>query len=159
MVVTFLIIVAVVAGVGFYFGRQFLLSQYFVGASPDGEVAIYQGINTDIAGYSLATELQRTGIPLDGLPVTERESVERSITVDSLSEAEERVAALRETFENCQRDPASCGLDDADDDPQPPVTPSRGTTTDTPAGGPSAPTPATDAEQRANDAQGNGGQQ
>ena len=159
MVVTFLIIVAVVAGVGFYFGRQFLLSQYFVGASPDGEVAIYQGINTDIAGYSLATELQRTGIPLDGLPVTERESVERSITVDSLSEAEERVAALRETFENCQRDPASCGLDDADDDPQPPVTPSRGTSTDTPAGGPSAPTPATDAEQRANDAQGNGGQQ
>src|SRR5690606_15317849 len=55
MVLTFLVLVAIVAGAGFYFGRQVLHSQNFVGASADGEVTIYQGINTDVAGYSLAT--------------------------------------------------------------------------------------------------------
>ncbi|MEY9214500.1 Stp1/IreP family PP2C-type Ser/Thr phosphatase [Thermobifida halotolerans] len=140
MVLTFLVLVAIVAGAGFYFGRQFLASQYFVGASEDGEVAIYQGINTDVAGYSLATEVQRTDIPLDGLPDTERESVERSITVDSLDEAEERVATLRETFEACEREPSSCGLDDTDNGVAP---------TSAPTGDEEAQTPGTSAREPA----------
>jgi len=157
MVLTFLVLVAIVAGVGFYFGRQFLLSQYFVGASKDGqEVAIYQGINTDVAGYSLATEVERTGIPLDGLPVTERESVERSITVDSLDEAQQRVDDLRETYEGCRRSPGSCGLED-DNGSEATPTPQGSEKPQTP--GTSAQEPASQPGESADDGQGTGGQQ
>jgi hypothetical protein len=156
-VLTFLVLVAIVAGVGFYFGRQFLLSQYFVGASKDGqEVAIYQGINTDVAGYSLATEVERTGIPLDGLPVTERESVERSITVDSLDEAQQRVDDLRETYEGCRRSPGSCGLED-DNGSEATPTPQGSEKPQTP--GTSAQEPASQPGESADDGQGTGGQQ
>ena len=157
MVLTFLVLVAIVAGAGFYFGRQFLQSQYFVGASADGEVTIYQGINTDVAGYSLATEVQRTGIHLDGLPATERESVERSITVDDLAEAEERVAALRETFEDCRLDPSSCGLDDAGGGSEPTPAPNRSEESQTP--GTSVREPTSQSERGADDGQVTGGQE
>ncbi|GLU49872.1 Stp1/IreP family PP2C-type Ser/Thr phosphatase [Nocardiopsis ansamitocini] len=115
MVLTFLVLVAIVAGAGFYFGNQFLSNQYFVGPSQDGdEVSIYQGINTDVAGYSLAEEAERTGIPLAMLPETQRDAVQRTIPVESRAEAETRVAEMREVFEGCQADPDSCGLDVAD---------------------------------------------
>ncbi|TDQ52316.1 Stp1/IreP family PP2C-type Ser/Thr phosphatase [Actinorugispora endophytica] len=134
MVLTFLVLVAIVAGVGFYFGRQFLDNQYFVGASDDGEVTIYQGINTDVAGYSLASEVESTGIPLEMLPDTQRESVERSITVDNLDQAQERVAELREVFEGCRQSPADCGLEEAEGQPRDPQ--DQGTSERSPASQP-----------------------
>ncbi|MFC4564085.1 Stp1/IreP family PP2C-type Ser/Thr phosphatase [Nocardiopsis mangrovi] len=123
MVVTFLVIVAVVAGAGYYFGSRYLASQYFIGPSENGEsVAVYQGINTDVAGYSLANQVEDTRIPMDGLPENARSAVTDTIPLDGLDEADQRVADLREQADACAGDPESCGMP-------------GGTGGDTPAGG------------------------
>ncbi|RCV50951.1 Stp1/IreP family PP2C-type Ser/Thr phosphatase [Marinitenerispora sediminis] len=111
MVLTFLVIVALVAGAGFYFGQRYLNSQYFIGPSGDEtNVAVYQGINTDIAGYSLAEQVEDTGIRLDLLPENERSAVTATIPLDSREQADSRVADLREKAQACEADPASCGM-------------------------------------------------
>ncbi|MBB4935558.1 protein phosphatase [Lipingzhangella halophila] len=120
MVVTFLVIVTVVAVAGFLFARSYLAGQYFIGPSNDGEnVALYQGLDTDIAGYELAEEIEDTGIQLDMLPETERDFVtSRGGNFDNREDADARVETLREKAADCEADPASCGFDEQQDDEQ-----------------------------------------
>ncbi|MFC7326132.1 Stp1/IreP family PP2C-type Ser/Thr phosphatase [Marinactinospora rubrisoli] len=111
MVVTFLVIVAVVAGAGFYFGQRYLSSQFYIGPNADEtSVAIYQGINADIAGYQLAEPVEETDIRLDLLPENQRSAVMQTIAVESREQADTRVADLREQAQACQADPRSCGM-------------------------------------------------
>ncbi len=113
MVVTFLVIVVIVAVSGFFAARWYLAGQYFIGPSNNGEnVALYQGLDTDIAGYDLAEEIEDTQVPLEMLPENERERVDsRGVNFDDRQEADSQVESLRETAEGCESDPASCGLD------------------------------------------------
>ncbi|MDA8370125.1 MAG: Stp1/IreP family PP2C-type Ser/Thr phosphatase [Nocardiopsaceae bacterium] len=111
MVLTFLVIVAIVAGAGFYFGSRYLNSQYFIGPSEDGQnVAVHQGINTDVAGYSLAEQVEDTGIPLEGLPETDRSAVTDTIPLADREEANGKIADLQEKADGCEQDPQSCGM-------------------------------------------------
>ncbi|WP_067964477.1 Stp1/IreP family PP2C-type Ser/Thr phosphatase [Nocardiopsis trehalosi] len=114
MVVTFLVVVALLAGAGYYFGSRYLNSQYFIGPSENGEnVAVFRGIDDDVAGYRLAEQVEDTGIPLDGLPETERAAVTGTITFegsDQTGQADTRVAELRQRADECAADPESCGL-------------------------------------------------
>ncbi|WP_159944260.1 Stp1/IreP family PP2C-type Ser/Thr phosphatase [Nocardiopsis sp. FR6] len=101
MVLVFLVVVAVVAGATYYFGRQYVDSQYYVGPSPAGEtVSIYQGINTDLAGLSLSEEVEDTGLRLDSLPEADRDAVENTLPAENLEDARERVGLLRENAAN-----------------------------------------------------------
>lgn len=112
MVVTFLAAAVVLASTGYYFGTRYLDSQYFIGPSENGEnVAVHQGIDSDIAGYSLSEQVEDTGVPLDMLPENERKSVDGTIPADSEENASERVKELRAKAEECERDPESCGQD------------------------------------------------
>ncbi|WP_285734610.1 Stp1/IreP family PP2C-type Ser/Thr phosphatase [Nocardiopsis sp. ATB16-24] len=98
MVLVFVVLVAVIAGATYYFGRQYVDDQYYVGPSPSGEtVSIYQGINTDIAGFSLSEEFEDTRIPLDSLPESDRDAVENTLPAENLDDARERVDMLRES--------------------------------------------------------------
>ncbi|MEU0492858.1 Stp1/IreP family PP2C-type Ser/Thr phosphatase [Nocardiopsis sp. NPDC006139] len=98
MIVGFLVIVALVAGAGYYFGRQYIDSQYFIAPSESGQnVAIYRGINTDIAGFSLSEEVEDSGLALDTLSEAERQSIENNIPADDLQDARQRVEDLRES--------------------------------------------------------------
>lgn len=111
MIVAFLVIVVIVAAAGFYFGQQYLSSRYFIGPSQDGgNVAIYQGIDTNVAGYSLAEEVDDTGIPLDMLPENERNAVESTISLDDRQAGDDKVAELRSQADTCESDPESCGM-------------------------------------------------
>ncbi|GAA1780972.1 MULTISPECIES: Stp1/IreP family PP2C-type Ser/Thr phosphatase [Streptomonospora] len=114
MVVTFLVIVVAIAAAGFYFGSQYLSNQYFIGPSEDGStVAVYQGLNTDVAGYELAEQIQKTDIPLDGLPENQRSSVNATIPLDR-GDVDGRISELREQADACASDPESCGLESGD---------------------------------------------
>ncbi|WP_051061827.1 Stp1/IreP family PP2C-type Ser/Thr phosphatase [Nocardiopsis chromatogenes] len=96
MITVFVVVAALVAGAGWYFGSSYVNGRYFIGESQaGGTVALYQGINTDIAGYSLAEEVEDTGIALDTLPDTERGAVERTIEFTDRAEADDRLADLR----------------------------------------------------------------
>lgn len=114
MVVTFLVIVTIVAVAGFFLARSYLAGQYFIAPSNDGEnVALYQGLDTDIAGYDLFEQVEDTGIQLEMLPDNERERVaNRGVNFDNREDADAQVDSLRETAAGCEADPASCGFDD-----------------------------------------------
>src|SRR5699024_12759457 len=63
MVLVFVLVVALVAGVGYYFGRQYIDNQYYIGPSEDGRtVAIYRGIDTNIAGIELSEIQDRKSV-------------------------------------------------------------------------------------------------
>ncbi|MGW9351586.1 Stp1/IreP family PP2C-type Ser/Thr phosphatase [Nocardiopsis flavescens] len=97
MVVGFLVIIGIVAGAGYYFGRQYIDSQYFIGPSSSGEnVSIYRGIDTDIAGFSLSEQVEDTGIALESLSESERQSIQNNIPADSLQDAQQTVDMLRD---------------------------------------------------------------
>lgn len=97
MVLVFVLIVALVAGVGYYFGRQYIDSQYYIGPSEDGRtVAIYRGIDTNIAGIELSEIHETTDIELDALDQGYRDSIENTIPLDNLDDADSRLEDMRE---------------------------------------------------------------
>jgi PPM family protein phosphatase len=103
MIVGFLVIVGIIGGAGYYFGRQYIDSQYFIAPSESGEnVAIFRGIDTDIAGFSLSEQVQDSGLALESLSEAERQSIENNIPADDLQDAEQRIADLREAAEGGQ---------------------------------------------------------
>ncbi|MFE3461457.1 Stp1/IreP family PP2C-type Ser/Thr phosphatase [Nocardiopsis aegyptia] len=97
IVLVFVVIVGAVAAGGYYFGRQYVESQYYIGPSRDGEtVSVYQGINTDIAGIDLSEQVENTGIRLDDLAEADRQSVENTLPADDLQSAQDVVADMGE---------------------------------------------------------------
>ncbi|WP_028648579.1 Stp1/IreP family PP2C-type Ser/Thr phosphatase [Nocardiopsis sp. CNT312] len=108
MVLVFLVIVGAVAGGAYYFGRQYIDGQYYLGPSADGEtVSLYRGIDTDIAGFSLSEEVESSEVRLADLTESTRSSVQNTIPVDSPAQAQERLTTLsEETAEEADRNEA-----------------------------------------------------
>ncbi|MDE3724454.1 Stp1/IreP family PP2C-type Ser/Thr phosphatase [Nocardiopsis sp. N85] len=97
MILVFVILVGIVAGAGYYFGRQYIDGQYYIGPSESGEtVAIYRGIDTDLAGLSLSEQVEDTEIPLDSLTDADRQLISGNVPADDLEDARTTVDALRE---------------------------------------------------------------
>jgi len=69
-------------------------TRYFVGADEDS-VVIFQGVQQNIGPITLSTPLRDTDILLADLPPYQRDSVERTITARSFSDAEAIVARLQ----------------------------------------------------------------
>ncbi|MDS1271656.1 Stp1/IreP family PP2C-type Ser/Thr phosphatase [Lipingzhangella sp. LS1_29] len=118
MVVTFLVVVTVVAVAGFILVGRFLDSQYFVG--PDegtgDNVALYQGLNTDVLGFDLWEQVDDTGIALDSLPQNEQDQVRNIQEFDSEDAAEEMIDRLRAAADDAEADTdADAVADDPDD--------------------------------------------
>ncbi|MFW5415452.1 Stp1/IreP family PP2C-type Ser/Thr phosphatase [Nocardiopsis sp. CNT-189] len=117
MVLVFLLVVAVVAGAGYYFASSYIGSQYFIAPTPDDRnVAVYNGVNTDIAGFSLADLDEATDIPLDSLPENQRNLIAEGLEVDDRAAADERIEALRAEAEKCADDPECSGQGGAQND-------------------------------------------
>ncbi|MCY9786525.1 Stp1/IreP family PP2C-type Ser/Thr phosphatase [Nocardiopsis sp. EMB25] len=119
VVVAFLVIVALVAGVAYYFGRQYVDSQFYVGPSASGDtVSIYQGIDTDIAGFSLSEEIEASDIRMDELSEGDRSTVQNTIPVESLEEARGRIEDLNQNLAEAaendtdREDPRDTGSED-----------------------------------------------
>lgn len=88
-----LVLVLVLGGLGAYGWTQ---SQFFVGASPDGQtVTIYQGVHQNLGPFELSHEYRDTGIALTDLSAYERAQVERVIPAGSIEDALAVVDRLR----------------------------------------------------------------
>lgn len=83
-----LAIVALVTGV--ILAYQWTQSRYFVGAN-GSTVAIYQGVQADLGPIPLSTVFQETSIRLSALPSYTRQTVENTISADSLADANDIV--------------------------------------------------------------------
>lgn len=104
IVLVFVIVVGAIAGGGYYFGRQYIDSQYFVGVSSDGStVSIYQGIDTNIAGFDLSNEVEPTDLRLDSLAPTDQEALQNNIEANDLADAQAKVEDLQGEAENSEQ--------------------------------------------------------
>jgi protein phosphatase len=76
-----------------WLGYRWTQMHYFVGVS-DGNVAIFQGVQQSIGPISLSHVYQTTSISIDDLPLFQRDSVEATISADSLRDAHDIVDRL-----------------------------------------------------------------
>lgn len=95
-IVAALLILALLAGAGFYATRYALDNSWFIGVDDQGAVTIYKGIPDEIAGLSLKEAHERSTIQIDQLPGFKRDEVEAGIKVGSLDEAEATVSSLED---------------------------------------------------------------
>ncbi|MEU7104558.1 PP2C family serine/threonine-protein phosphatase [Streptomyces sp. NPDC046215] len=149
------LVLAVVAG-GLYGGYSWTQTQYYVGAKDDNHVAVYRGINQDLAWVGLSKLYEdHPEIELKYLPVDQRSRVEETIALDSREKAvqkvkdlgllagackkeDERRKAEQQQRENEQQsgDRARGSLGDVVKDPRTDAKPSAAQATPTPAPGP-----------------------
>ena len=71
------------AAVGGYLWSQ---TQYYLGVA-DGQMAIYQGVPTNLFGLELSHPVERTGLDVDDLPENWRTQLDRGIVFDDLGDA------------------------------------------------------------------------
>lgn len=84
-------------------------SQWYVSASPNKTVAIYQGVPGSLGPIDLQVLDQNTTIPIDRLPDFQQNLVEQAIVVGSREAAENTVAELQAAARDCLADPTLPG--------------------------------------------------
>lgn len=93
VIIAILVLLLAGAGAG-YTTYRWSQTRYYVGES-NGKVAIFQGVPTNIFGFSLSHEVERTSINTSDLPQTWRDELTEGITRDNLDEARAHVKYLR----------------------------------------------------------------
>ncbi|MFI1969971.1 protein phosphatase [Streptomyces cinnamoneus] len=101
------LIIALVLGVvggGCYAGYQWTQTQYYVGAKDNDHVAVYRGINQDLAWLSLSKLAKdHPEIELKYLPVDQRSRVVDTIAVGSREQAEKKADELGKQASACKK--------------------------------------------------------
>ncbi|MEV4437713.1 PP2C family serine/threonine-protein phosphatase [Streptomyces sp. NPDC049577] len=102
------LIIAIVLGVvggGLYGGYSWTQTQYYVGAKDNDHLAVYQGINQDLAWVSLSRLYQdHPEIELKYLPVDQRSRVMDTIAVGSRDQAEKKAKELGTLAGACKKE-------------------------------------------------------
>lgn len=80
--------------------RMTLSNSWFVGASEEGTITIYNGIPEEIAGFSLRDVHETTDLEVEDLPAFLRTDVTEGIKVEDLEQAEKTVDDLRQRVED-----------------------------------------------------------
>lgn len=93
VIIAILVLLLAGAGAG-YTTYRWSQTRYYVGES-NGKVAIFQGVPTNIFGFNLSHEVERTSISTSDLPQTWRDELTEGITRDNLDEARAHVKYLR----------------------------------------------------------------
>jgi protein phosphatase len=86
---------------GGYAAWRYTQAQYYVGAS-NGQVAIFRGVNQELAGISMSKVYQPTGIPLSHVAANDLTLVQSTITASSLADARQTVQTIRNDY-TCQQ--------------------------------------------------------
>jgi PPM family protein phosphatase len=101
-VVKFALAVLLIAIVGGgYATWRYTQTQYFVGTY-SGQVVIFRGINQQLAGISLSSVYQRTGIPMSQVTANDLPSIQDTIVATNLADAQQTVLNIRHDF-TCQQ--------------------------------------------------------
>lgn len=88
-------VVGVVALTAAFVGWRYTQQQYYVGATDDGSVAIYRGVEGSVGGLTFSSVVEKTTLKVDELPPLTRDDVESTIWAGSRHDAEEKVERLR----------------------------------------------------------------
>ena len=82
-----------VAWVALAWAYSWTQDQFYVGEQ-DGNVVIYRGVNTELAGFALSEPYQTTDVELDRLSEIEADRVREGIAYDNLADAQAKVQDL-----------------------------------------------------------------
>lgn len=129
--VAMVLALAVIVGGGVFGGWTYTQRQYYVGATDDGQLAVFRGVPGQVAGLDLSDVHARSGSRLDDLTLAAQERVKQGIQAKSEPDAERRLAELTSD------DPANPNLK-----PLCPPSPTPGTPGPTPVATAGAPSPA-----------------
>jgi protein phosphatase len=89
-----LVVLAALVGGGLWLGWRFTQSKYYVGATEDGTIAIFQGIPGKIAGFDLSTVDYVTDVNVNELTPVAQERVKEGIGAETREEAEQQLETL-----------------------------------------------------------------
>jgi protein phosphatase len=89
-----LVLLLAILGLPTWYGWWWSQRQYYVGATPDGVVAVYQGIPGQIAGLHLSRIDHTESVTLDQLTKVGQDRVKQGISADSLPEAQRKYQEL-----------------------------------------------------------------
>ncbi|RKN14006.1 protein phosphatase [Micromonospora musae] len=123
----------VILGGGLFAGWSYTQQQYYVGATEEGQVAVFRGIQGQIAGLDLSTVHSTSPAQLDDLTLAAQEQVKQGIPAKSEPDAERRLAELT------SEDPTNPNLKPVCPSPSTPVASSTPSTSSSP----SSPSPST----------------
>jgi serine/threonine protein phosphatase PrpC len=82
-------------------GYQYVQDQYYVGED-SGHVAIFRGVNQDVAGIGLSSLYKRTGIIFSQVNAQDADQIRQTISVPSLSSAWQTVNNIRFSVNTCR---------------------------------------------------------
>ncbi|WP_249336154.1 PP2C family protein-serine/threonine phosphatase [Sinomonas gamaensis] len=100
------LVIALVVVLGLWFGYAWTQTRYYVGAF-ENRVAIFNGVSQTLGPISLSKVHATTEITLSSLPDFQQQRLRAGIAANSLSEAEDIVAAIRSNPESCLSSPSS----------------------------------------------------
>jgi len=86
-------LVAVVGG-GLWLGWDYTQRQYYVGATEDGQIAVFRGVPGEIAGMDLSNVYATSSAQLEDLTAAAQEQVKQGIKANSAPDAQRRLATL-----------------------------------------------------------------
>ena len=76
------------------FGYQWTQSHYYVGESPNGKVAVYQGVQQTLGPIALSHVYEESSTDVSSLPEYDKQLVEQTINADTLTSAKQIVEQL-----------------------------------------------------------------
>src|SRR6266704_2702541 len=101
VVTSILVVLLLLIAGGGYAAWRYTQSQYYVGAT-GGQVAIFRGVNEQVAGMSLSSVYDKTDIPMSGVPASDVRQIQATITASGLADAQRIVLNIRHGY-LCQR--------------------------------------------------------
>jgi protein phosphatase len=89
-----LVVLLGLLGGGIWLGWRYTQSQYYVGATDDGVVAVFRGVPGQVAGMRLSSEQERSTTTLEELTNTARDAVKQGIPAGNVGDARRMLGQL-----------------------------------------------------------------
>jgi protein phosphatase len=137
-----LVVLLGLLGGGLWVGWRWTQSQYYVGATDDGQLAVFQGLPGHIAGLSLSSVHETSETELDDLTSVAQERVKQGIQADNRVDARRRLAELTSDDPGNPNRKPYCPTTPAADPSGAATTPPAANGTTTPGGTPAGTEPA-----------------
>ncbi|WP_300766546.1 PP2C family serine/threonine-protein phosphatase [uncultured Bifidobacterium sp.] len=102
IIATIIVLTVASLAVGGAAAYRWSQSSYYLGEA-DGYVSIYQGVPTNIFGFSLSHEIKRTDIAVSSLPAGWRNQLAKGITMSTVNEAEEHAKLIESEAQHIKR--------------------------------------------------------
>ena len=103
VVTTLLVILVLFIAGGLYGGWRYVQGQYFIGVQ-NGSVAIFRGVNQNVAGISLSSVVQRYGsLPVAQVVPSDQGMIRQTITESSLGAAQSLVGQIQSGVSSCRQ--------------------------------------------------------